>query len=129
MIIYIIVNEDTMGERNILGVFDEYENAFLKASEYSADNPEEECWIEEFEMNEWLYETEAEYKIVHRTMVSKKMAIQSHVVKLMKEEVKTFEESEEWYIIQQVNETFDREQGFERNLRFLKEYIEGKKED
>ena len=127
MLAYIIMSKNKMQENNLLGVFDEYEKALLKSAEYAQDNPEEKCWIETFEMNIWLYETGAEYKIVHRTMVSKTLGINSHVITVSKENVQLLEETEDWYIIQQVNQSFDKKEGLEQNLHLLKEYLAKKK--
>lgn len=126
MLIHIIVNENETGERNVLGAFTNHETAVIKAEEYSLENPAEECWIESFDTEEWPYEA-AEYKMIHRTMIGKTTNLTSHVIVFTKEEVPLLEEGEEWYIIQQENTSFDREEGLERNRRLLQVYLQGKK--
>ena len=127
MLVYIIVNETEFGEKNVLGAFTDSEKASMKARAYGAEHPEEECWIETFDTDTWPYEGENEYKVVHRTRLGKSTGLMSHVIVLTKEPVAPVEEGVEWYTIQQVNLSFDKEEGLERNKLLLKAYLEEKK--
>lgn len=126
MIVYVIVNENKSGEQNVLGAFTEEEKARIKAEEYQLDYEEEECWIERIDTEEWPYEQETEYKIVHRTMVSKTTGMKSHVIVFLKEEVPLLTDGQEWYTIQQENASFDEAEGLERNMKLLQVYLQGK---
>ncbi|MBQ8314201.1 MAG: hypothetical protein IJX95_00475 [Lachnospiraceae bacterium] len=123
MIVYVAVNENEEGETTVLGAFTERELAMRKTSEYAAGNPEEECWIESFDTERWQNDPEGEYRMVHRTRVSKTMDLTSHVIVFTKDEVIPVEEMEGWYVVQSMNHSFDREDGLKQNLELLKEYL------
>lgn len=123
MMVYVIVNKSDNGDCDVLGVFTEQEKAGMHWKEYMAENPEAECWIEAHNADVWLHETQNEYKIVHKTMVSKTTGMMSHVISLSGELFPTefVEEGQGWYTIRQVLDTFDEEEGKKRNLQLLEE--------
>lgn len=126
MLVYIIVNENEAGERNVLGAFTEEEKALTHRGQYAAEYPAEECWIETFDTEEWAHEMENEYKVIHRTMVSKTTSMSTHVIFFSKEELPLIEEGQEWYTVQQENKSFDEKEGKESNLRLLRAYLQGR---
>ena len=127
MLIHIIRCKNAEGENDILGVFTEaeYEMARIRLGEYAAENPDYECWMEQFDADKWIHETEQEcqYKMYHRTMVSKSINMMSHVYFFTKEELPTIIDGEGWYIIQQEFLSFDEEEGKRKNLQMLQEYL------
>ena len=129
MLVHVIRCSNAEGENDVLGVFTEaeYENARIRLGEYAAENPEEVCWIESHDADTWIHETEHTYKMYHRTMVSKKSSMMSHVYFFTKEKPPVFTDGEGWYIIQQEFLSFDEEAGKKKNLQILEEYLQKKK--
>ena len=125
MLVHIIRCKNEEGDNDILGVFTEaeYEMARIRMAEYAAENPDYDCWIEQFDADKWIHETEYQYKMYHRTMVSKKTSMMSHVYFFTKEELPLFIDGEGWYIIQQEFLSFDEEEGKRKNLQILQEYL------
>ena len=128
MIVYIAVNETKSGEKNILGAFSEQDTARRKLGEYAVENPEEKCWLETFDTEEWQQEISADIKIVHRTRVHKDSGMHSHVIVFSKEAALSVEETDDWYVICRAEDSFDREEGLKKNLQVLEEYLAGKAE-
>lgn len=128
MLIYVIMNKVDTGICDILGVFTEYELAKLHWSEYVAENPAAQCWIETHDADVWLHEAQQEYKIIHKTMVSKNMGMVSHTVSVSTEElpISLVEEGQGWYTIRQAIDTFDEAEGKARNLQQLNAYLHKK---
>ena len=124
MQVHIIMNLLDAETCDILGVFTEQEQAKLHWSEYVAENPTAQCWIETHDADVWLHEAQREYKIIHKTMVSKNMGMVSHTVSVSTEKlpISLVEEGEGWYVICQEMSTFDEEDGKKKNLQLLEKY-------
>jgi len=124
MQVYIIMNQLDAEACDILGVFTEYEQAKRHWSEYVAENPAVQCWIETHDADVWLHEAQQEYRIIHKTMVSKNMGMISHTVSVSAEEmpVSMVEEGQGWYVVCQEISTFDEEEGRKKNLQLLETY-------
>lgn len=124
MQVYIIMNQSDPETCDVLGVFTEYEKAKLHWGEYVAEHPGTECWVESHDADVWLYETQNNYKIIHKTMVSKTTGMMSHVISVSSEELLTepVEEGQGWYTVRQVIDTFDADEGKKKNLQLLEEY-------
>ena len=123
MTVYITVSETKFGEKNILGAFSDMDTARRKLGEYRLDNPEEEGWGENFDTDCWQYETSADIRIVHRTRVHKDGGMKSHVIVFTKEVAPLVEETGDWYVICNVFDSFDREEGLRKNLQVLEEFL------
>lgn len=126
MLVYIAVNEIRPGERNILGAFTEEQVAWQKLGEYAAENPEEDCAIETVDTEVWLHDTGGKYRPVHRTMVHKRNGMKSHVIEFLDREEPIVAETEDWYIVCRQDNSFDREEGMQKNLEILEPYLEEK---
>lgn len=124
MQVYIIMNQVDAKLCDILGVFTEQERAKLHWSEYVAENPDAQCWIETHDADVWLHEAQKEYRIIHKTMVSKNMGMVSHTVSVSTEElpISLVEEGQGWYIVRQELNSLDEEDGKKKNLQLLEEY-------
>lgn len=128
MLVYIAVNEIKSGEKSILGVFSDMDTARRKLGEYRVENPREECWIETFDTERWQHETSEDIRIMHRTRVHKDTGMRSHVIVFSKEAASLVEETEDWYVICTVFDSFDKEEGLKKNLQVLEEYLAGRTE-
>lgn len=123
MRVYVVENETETGERNVLGVFVEKDEALRKRGEYAAENQWEKCWIQEFDTENWQYETEEKYRMIHQTRIHKISKITSHVILFSKEEFVPVEEDGDWYVVRSEDTSFDKEEGLRRNLEILNQYI------
>ena len=126
MLVYIAVNETETGEKAVMGAFTEREEAWRKVGEYAAENPKEECWIEQFDTEVWQHDTEEEYRMIHRTRVHKENGMKSHVIVFSREEMPLVEELDGWYIICRQDSSFDRDEGMRKNLQILESHLKEK---
>lgn len=129
MLIYVVISEMETGEQNVLGAFTQREMALRKRGEYEAENPEERCWVQEFDTENWQYETGEHYRMLHQTMVHKFSGLITHVIIFTKEESPLVEEEGDWYVIRREDSSFDNENGLKMNLQVLKEVTDGQLPD
>jgi len=129
MLVYVIMSRTKENMCDVLGVFTMQEQARRHWGEYTAENPDAECWIETHDADVWLHETKNEYKIIHKSMVSKTTGIMSHVISFSGEPCPAgfVEEGQGWYTIRQALDTLDEEEGKAKNLQLLDAYLHEKK--
>lgn len=129
MLIYVVISELETGEQNVLGAFTQREMALRKRGEYEAENQKERCWVQEFDTENWQYETGEYYRMLHQTMVHKFSGLVTHVIIFTKEEFPLVEEEGDWYVIRREDSSFDKENGLKINLQVLKEVTDGQLPD
>ena len=124
MLVYVVMIETENGDRNVLGVSEEREQALMLQGKYAAEYQGEECWVQEFDTENCVFETEEKYHMVHQTRMHKASKLTSHVIIFTKDEVPLVEEEGDWYVIRREEVSFDREAGLAKNLEVLEDYLE-----
>lgn len=122
MLVYVVMSEIENGDRNVLGVAGEKNQALRMRGEYAAEHEEENCWIQEFDTDHCAYEAEEEYHMIHQTRVHRVSGLTTHIIVFTKETFPLVEEEGDWYVIRREESSFDKEAGVAKNLEILEDY-------